>query len=83
MSPADETGQMTLIICLKWRSSNAHGPGDADDEGKDGRDDERYERISIHQFRRVSPASGLPFHNPDDFLPLPSKVLDAIRGDVL
>lgn len=51
MSPADGMGQMTLIICPKWRSSNAHGPGDADDEGKDGRDDERHERISIHQFR--------------------------------
>lgn len=59
-----------------------HGPRHADDEGEDGYNDEHHDRTGIQQFGQVSPADGLIFHSPGNFLHPLYKVLNAIGGNV-
>ena len=40
-----------------------HGIGHANDEGKDGYDDEHHERLSVYQLGQTSPSNQLAIHN--------------------
>ena len=61
---------------------NAHGAWHANDEGKDGHDNECHEGTSIHQPRRASLADWLTLYSAGNFFPPSSQVPDVIGGSI-
>lgn len=59
-----------------------HGIGHADNEGKEGYDDERHEKANVHQLERTSPLNQLTLHSACHILPPFSQVPDATGGDI-
>ena len=57
-----------------------HGRRDADNERKDGHDDECPERTGIHQLGQTS--HQLTLYRTSDFLPLSNQVLNATGGGI-
>ena len=60
----------------------AHGARDADNERKNGHDDERPERRGIHQLGRTNPVDRLTLHSIGDFFSPSSQVLNATSGGI-
>ena len=61
---------------------NTHDSGHVDDEGEDEHDDERHERIGIHQLGQISSVDRLTFHSTGDFFPLSCQVPDATGRNI-